>query len=167
MGHVGVAGGEERVADADAQAAHAAARRPQERGPLVDPGEYNVAIAAAGKNETKTVGVEEDPRITLSAADRAKRRQALTKLYGMAREAETGRRKIVAIRTSLTTLTDSWKRPGAQQPPEPVKKAAEDLLARVKEVAGLFEVDRTTMERRPRASAETFRRLAREFLEAG
>src|SRR5579859_3455626 len=45
------------------------------RGPLVDPGEYNVAIAAGGKNETKTVGVEEDPRITLSAADRAKRRQ--------------------------------------------------------------------------------------------
>jgi photosystem II stability/assembly factor-like uncharacterized protein len=112
------------------------------RGPLVDPGEYNVEIAAAGKNETKTVAVEEDPRITLSAADRAKRRQALSKLYGMAREAETGRRRIVAMRTSLTTLTDSWKRPGATQPPQPVKKAAEDLLARVKEVAGLFEVDR-------------------------
>jgi photosystem II stability/assembly factor-like uncharacterized protein len=112
------------------------------RGPLVDPGEYNVAIAAAGKNESKTVAVEEDPRITLAAADRAKRRQALTRLYGMARDAEAGRRKIVAIRTSLTTLTDSWKRPGAAQPPEPVKKAADDLLARVKEVTGLFEVDR-------------------------
>ena len=112
------------------------------RGPLVDPGEYNVAVAAAGKNETKTVAVEEDPRITLSTADRAKRRLALTKLYGMAREAETGRRRIVAMRTSLATLTDSWKRPGASQPPDPVKKAAEDLLARVKEVAGLFEVDR-------------------------
>ena len=112
------------------------------RGPLVDPGEYNVAIAAAGKNETKTVAVEEDPRITLSAADRAKRRQALTKLYGMAREAETGRRRIVAMRTSLTTLADSWKRPTATQPPDTVKKAAEALLARVKEVAGLFEVDR-------------------------
>ena len=112
------------------------------RGPLVDPGEYNVAIAAAGKNESKTVAVEEDPRITLAAADRTKRRQALTRLYGMARESETGRRKIVAIRTSLTTLTDSWKRPGASQPPEPVKKAADDLLARVKEVAGHFEVDR-------------------------
>ena len=112
------------------------------RGPLVDPGEYNVAIAAAGKNESKSVAVEEDPRITLAATDRAKRRQALTKLYGMARDAETGRRKIVAIRTSLTTLTDSWKRPGASQPPEPVKKAADNLLAQVKEIAGLFEVDR-------------------------
>jgi photosystem II stability/assembly factor-like uncharacterized protein len=112
------------------------------RGPLVDPGEYSVAIAAAGKNESKTVAVEEDPRITLAAADRAKRRQALTRLYGMARDAETGRRKIVAIRASLTTLTDSWKRPGASQPPEAVKKAADDLLARVKEVAGHFEVDR-------------------------
>jgi hypothetical protein len=112
------------------------------RGPSVDPGEYSVAIAAAGKNESKAVAVEEDPRITLAAADRAKRRQALTRLYGMARDAETGRRKIVAIRTSLTTLTDSWKRPGASQPPEAVKKAADDLLARVKEVAGHFEVDR-------------------------
>ena len=112
------------------------------RGPLVDPGEYSVAIAAAGKNESKTVAVEEDPRITLAAADRAKRRQALTRLYGMARDAEAGRRKIVAIRTSLTTLTDSWKRPGASQPPDPVKKAANDLLVRVQEVAGLFEADR-------------------------
>jgi hypothetical protein len=39
-------------------------------------------------------------------------------------------------------LTDSWKRPGASQPAEPIKKAADDLLARVKEVAGVFEVDR-------------------------
>ena len=112
------------------------------RGPLVDPGDYNVAIAAAGKNESKTVAVDEDPRITLAPVDRAKRRQALTRLYGMARDAEAGRRKIVAIRTSLTTLTDSWKRPGASQPPDPVKKAANDLLVRVQEVAGLFEADR-------------------------
>src|SRR4029077_18325191 len=97
------------------------------RGPLVDPGEYNVAIAAAGKNETNAVKVEDDPRITLSAADRAKRRQALTKLYGMARDAEAGRRRIVAMRASLTTLTDSWKRPGASQPPEAIKKNAEEL----------------------------------------
>jgi photosystem II stability/assembly factor-like uncharacterized protein len=112
------------------------------RGPLVDPGEYTIAISAAAKNETKTVVVEEDPRITLSAEDRTKRREALTKLYGMARQAEDGRKKIVALRTSLTTLTDSWKRPGARQVPDNVKKAADDLLAKVKEVVGIFEFER-------------------------
>ncbi len=72
----------------------------------------------------------------------AQRRQAITKLYGMVREADTGRRKIVALRTSLTTLTDSWKRPGAPQVPDAVKKQADGMLASAKEVAGTFEVDR-------------------------
>ncbi len=112
------------------------------RGPLVDPGEYTVAISVAGKTESKTVAVEEDPRVTMSAEDRAKRRQALTRLYGMTREADGGRRKIVALQTSITTLTDGWKRPGTPKVPDDVKKAADDLLARVKEVVGTFEVER-------------------------
>ena len=112
------------------------------RGPLVDPGEYNVAIAAAGKTETKTVAVEEDPRVTMSAEDRTKRRQALTKLYGLSKEADTGRRKIVALQTSLTQLTDGWKRPNAPKVPDEVKKSANDLLDRVKEVSASFENQR-------------------------
>jgi photosystem II stability/assembly factor-like uncharacterized protein len=112
------------------------------RGPLVDPGEYTIAIAVAGKTQTKTVVVEEDPRITMSAEDRARRREALTKLYAMAKEAESGRRRIVALRTSLTTVTDGWKKPGATQAPDNVKKSADELLAKVKEVAGTFEFER-------------------------
>jgi len=112
------------------------------RGPLVDPGEYTITIAALGKTESKTVTVEEDPRVTLSTEDRTQRRQALTKLYGMSREADSGRRKIVAMRTSLTALTDSWKRPNAPKVPDNVKKAADDLLAKVKDVIGTFEVER-------------------------
>ena len=112
------------------------------RGPLVDPGEYTIAVAAAGKNESKTVMVEEDPRVTMPAEERSKRRHALTRLYSMAKEADQGRRRIVATRTSLTTLTDGWKRAGAQQVPDAVKKSADDLLVKVKEVAGVFEVQR-------------------------
>ena len=112
------------------------------RGPTVDPGEYTVTIAVAGKNQTKTVVVEEDPRITMTAEDRAKRREALTKLYAMAKEAESGRRRIVALRTSLTTLTDGWKKPGAPQAPDNVKKSADELLVKVKEVGSTFEVER-------------------------
>jgi photosystem II stability/assembly factor-like uncharacterized protein len=113
------------------------------RGPLVDPGEYTVAISAAGKNASKTVIVEEDPRVSMSAEDRAKRRQAIATLYAMAREADNARRKIVALRTSLTSLTDGWKRPGGPHVPDAVKSAAEDLLAKVKAAIGTFEVERT------------------------
>jgi hypothetical protein len=78
----------------------------------------------------------------MSAEDRTQRRQALAKLYAMARQADEGRRKIVAIRTSLTALTDGWKRPAASKVPDDVKKSADALLVKVKEVAGTFEVER-------------------------
>jgi photosystem II stability/assembly factor-like uncharacterized protein len=112
------------------------------RGPLVDPGDYTITVAAGGKSESKTVAVEEDPRVSMSAEDRTQRRQALAKLYAMARQADEGRRKIVAIRTSLTALTDGWKRPAASKVPDDVKKSADALLVKVKEVAGTFEVER-------------------------
>ncbi len=112
------------------------------RGPLVDPGEYTIAVAALGKTESKTVVVEEDPRVSISPEERTERRQAITKLYGMAREADSGRRKIVALRTSLVGLTDGWKRPGAPPVPDNVKKAADELLSQVKEVVGTFEIER-------------------------
>src|SRR5205085_6335094 len=107
-----------------------------------DPGEYTIAISAAGKTVSKTVTVDEDARVTLSAEDRTQRRQALTKLYGMAREADSGRRRILAMRTSLTALIDGWKRPGAPSVPDNVKKAVDDLLASVKDIAGTFETER-------------------------
>src|SRR5262249_50621418 len=37
------------------------------RGPLVDPGEYTITIAAAGKTDSKTFIVEDDPRAQLSS----------------------------------------------------------------------------------------------------
>src|SRR5580700_605704 len=40
------------------------------RGPLVDPGDYTISVAAAGKTESKTAAVEEDPRVTMSAEER-------------------------------------------------------------------------------------------------
>ena len=109
------------------------------RGALVDPGEYTVALTVAGKTETKTVVVEDDPRLTVSPDDRSKRRTAITKLYTMTRQAEEGRRKIVAMNTAVTALTDSWKRTAAPAVPDSVKKAAGDTLAKIKAVLGTFE----------------------------
>jgi photosystem II stability/assembly factor-like uncharacterized protein len=109
------------------------------RGSLVDPGEYKVTIAAAGKTDSRTFTVEEDPRVELSASDRQKRRQALDTLTAMVKQADEARRKAVAMNTALTSLTDAWKQPGAPTIPEIIRKAADDLAARVKKTAAMFE----------------------------
>ncbi len=109
------------------------------RGPSVDPGEYKVTIALAGKTDSRTFTVEEDPRVQFSSADRTKRRQAIDTLVTLTKQADEGRRKAVAMNTALTGLTDSWKQPNAPAVPEPVKKAVDDLAARVKKIAARFE----------------------------
>ncbi|HTX35754.1 MAG TPA: hypothetical protein VME43_12065 [Bryobacteraceae bacterium] len=109
------------------------------RGALVDPGEYTITVAAAGKTESRPIVVEDDPRVQMSAEDRSKKRQALSTLATMAHDADASRRKAVAMTTALTNLTDSWKLPNAAPVPESVKKAADDLLAKVKTAAARFE----------------------------
>ena len=109
----------------------------------MDPGQYTVTLTAAGKSETRTVAVQDDPRLQISAEDRAKRRTAITRLSDMAKQADEGRRKIVAMNTALTSLQDSWKRPGITVP-DAAKKAADDMAARIKTVLPEFETPRPT-----------------------
>jgi hypothetical protein len=109
------------------------------RGSLVDPGEFTVTVAAAGKTDSKTVVVEEDPRVDFPAEDRVKRRQAINTLISLTKEADAARRKAVAMNTSLTNLIESWNQANAPKVPEEVKKAARDLAARVKAAAAVFE----------------------------
>jgi photosystem II stability/assembly factor-like uncharacterized protein len=113
------------------------------RGPLVDPGEYTIAVTAGGKTVTKTAIVEEDPRVNITSEDRTRRRQAIARLYSMTREADGARRKIAALRTSLTALTESWKRPNAPRVPDAIRKVTDEMLAKVKDVIGTFETERT------------------------
>ena len=109
------------------------------RGPTVDPGEYKVTISAGGNTDSATVSVEEDPRVELSDADRARRRQAINTLVSMTKEADAGRRKAVAMDTSLTTLIESWNGASSAKIPDDVKKAVNDMAARVKKAAAVFE----------------------------
>jgi hypothetical protein len=108
------------------------------RGSLVDPGEYTVMISANGKSDSRTIVVQEDPRVQFSDADRAKRRKALGTLTTMTRDADAASRRITAINAALTALTDSWKMPNAPAVPDNVKKAADDLIAKVKPVYATF-----------------------------
>jgi hypothetical protein len=108
---------------------------------LVDPGEYTITLAMAGKTDSKTAAVSEDPRVTFSAEDRARRKAAVDRLIAMAKEADTGRRKIVAMQIALTNLIDSWKRPAAPPVPDSIKKATDEMLAKVKAALPPFEME--------------------------
>jgi photosystem II stability/assembly factor-like uncharacterized protein len=108
-------------------------------GSTVDPGQYKVTVTVAGKSDSRTVKVEEDPRVQFSDEDRSKRRKAVDSLMSMTKEADASRRRAVAMTTALTNLTDSWKGPNAPTIPEAVRKAADDLLAKAKKVAANFE----------------------------
>ena len=72
------------------------------RGTLVEPGTYTVTVALAGKTDSKTVVVEQDPRIQVPTTDREKRRQTIDTLITLTREADAARKKAVAIHTALT-----------------------------------------------------------------
>jgi len=116
------------------------------RGPLVDPGEYTVHVKAAGKEATQKVTVEEDPRINLSAADRAARRAALAELYAMAKTAAKDRKTILALQTALKGAREQWKKEAEKKDglkiPEDIQKQAEELQKKVDEVAKKYNRER-------------------------
>jgi photosystem II stability/assembly factor-like uncharacterized protein len=112
------------------------------RGPLVDPGEYTIKIKAGDQEATQKVTVEDDNRVTLSAADRAARRDAIDKLYAMAKTSDKDRRTIEGIQTALKNAREQWKKdagkPNAPKIPEDIVKAADELQKKVDSVAEKF-----------------------------
>jgi photosystem II stability/assembly factor-like uncharacterized protein len=113
------------------------------QGPRVDPGEYTVRIEPGTKEATQRVVVEEDPRITLSAADRATRRAALDELYSMAKTAGEDRKTIVGLQAALKAAQEQWKKEAAKKDglkiPEDVQKQAEALQKQVDEIAKKYQ----------------------------
>ncbi len=101
----------------------------------VDPGQYTITVALAGKSDSKTIAVSDDPRVPLSEEARVKRKAAVERLISLAKEATQARNRIVAMQIALTELTDGWKRPGAAHVPANIQTAANNLLERVKKAA--------------------------------
>lgn len=116
------------------------------RGPLVEPGEYTITIKAGSKEASQKVVVEADPRIQISAADRAARREAIDKLYAMAKTTAKDRKTIEGIKEALKNARDQWKKdagkPDAPKIPEDIVKAADELQKRVDPVAEKYVRDR-------------------------
>lgn len=116
------------------------------RGPLVEPGEYTIKIKAAGKEESQKVIVEDDPRLQISAADRAARSEAIQQLYTMAKTADKDRKTIVGIKDGLKAAREQWKKdadkPDAPKIPEDIKKAADELQKKVDGIAEKYARER-------------------------
>lgn len=111
-------------------------------GPRVDPGTYTVKITAGGKEATRTLVVEEDPRLEISAADRAARRAAINEVSGVIGPMVLTQRGLQSLRTALNTAVEGWKRPGGARTlgtqSESVVKAGEDFMKRIDEVYPAF-----------------------------
>jgi photosystem II stability/assembly factor-like uncharacterized protein len=109
------------------------------RGPLVEPGKYTIKIKAGSKEATQEVVVEDDPRLQISAADRAARSEAIQQLYAMAKTTDKDRKTIQGIKDGLKAARDQWKKdadkPEAPKIPEEIQKAAEELQKKVDAVA--------------------------------
>jgi len=107
-------------------------------GGRVDPGTFTVKVSWEGKELSKSLEVKEDPRVEISAADRAERRKALDELAQLIGPAFIGQRTIQNLRTALDTQMQAWRRPGGARPPDNVRKAAEELMKKVDELFPKF-----------------------------
>lgn len=103
------------------------------RGPRVPPGEYTVKVSAGGKDATGTVRVQEDPRIQISEADRAKWTDAVMKAYELQRSAGAAQRSVQNLRTQMTSLQDSLRR--TPNVPREVNDAVKSVSDRVDDVS--------------------------------
>ncbi len=116
------------------------------RGPLVEPGEYTIKIKAGSKEATQKVVVEDDPRMQMSATDRAARRDAIEQLYALAKTADKDRKTIEGIKEGLKTAREQWKKdagkPEMPKIPEEIQKAAEELQKKVDAVAEKYVRER-------------------------
>ena len=109
------------------------------RGPFVEPGEYTINIKAGDKDATQKVTVAADPRLALSAEDRAARHTAIDQLYAMAKSTDKDRKTILGIQTALKSARESWKKEAEKKDglkiPADIGKAADDLQKKVDDVA--------------------------------
>lgn len=92
----------------------------------VEPGEYTVKVTVGKTEQSTKVAVTDDPRIEISAEDRAARRQALNQLSTMATSGATARRSITGLRTALKDYKKT-------KLPETIQKALDDLTKKVDE----------------------------------
>ncbi len=103
------------------------------RGPLAPPGAYTVKAALGNWSASKTVQVEEDPRIEISAADRKAWYDACVELAALWKQADRVNRSASSLKRQLTELQDSLKK--NPKTPDAVTSAVKALADKVDAVA--------------------------------
>jgi ABC-type transporter Mla subunit MlaD len=91
-----------------------------------------VRVSAAAKEATATVRVQEDPRIQISDADRAKWTDAVMKAYELQRSAAAAQRAVQNLRAQITTLQESLRQ--TPNVAKEVNEAVKSLSDQVEEV---------------------------------
>ncbi|MHB8094402.1 MAG: VPS10 domain-containing protein [Candidatus Aminicenantales bacterium] len=97
-------------------------------GPIVEPGTYTVKIQAGSAVASKTAVVEDDPRITTPAAERAVRFDTLMRLRTLSGRAFRSSQSLSGLRTALVEAVMNWSAPGAPAVTDEMKNAAAALL---------------------------------------
>jgi hypothetical protein len=94
----------------------------------VAPGDYTVKVVVDGKEETRQVRVDEDPRIQISAGDRARSSDAQNKAYVMQKQVTAARASVDSLKKQIAALQESLKTmPGAGSLAEPVKALSDQV----------------------------------------
>jgi ABC-type phosphate transport system auxiliary subunit len=100
------------------------------RGPRVLPGVYIAKLWVDGKEiMTKSVVVEEDPRIQLSPADTRARLDFFLALNRLQKSGTEAQNRIGALRSQLTSLTDNLKKQDAK--PEALLNAVNEVASQI------------------------------------
>src|SRR2546430_12556161 len=76
--------------------------------------------------------------MSVSADDRAARRQAVVQIAQLATNASATQRSLTGLRTVLNAEIESWKKTGTPKPSEAIQKATEDLMKKVEETCRKF-----------------------------
>jgi len=104
------------------------------QGPLVEPGTYQITVLAGEERSSKKVVVEGDPRITITAADRGARHDAIMRAYELGGTALLSLQQIRMLDESLTKILEFWRRPGAPAIPEEIQRKAAEFSKNVNEL---------------------------------
>ncbi|MBI4913126.1 MAG: hypothetical protein HY823_10345 [Acidobacteria bacterium] len=107
------------------------------QGPRVEPGTYTVKVKVGERETSGTVTIQEDPRLAVTPEARSARRALLDRLVPKLGPLAAAQRGLTQLRPLLNTQVENGKKPNARIP-DAVKKAGEDLLARVDEVFPQF-----------------------------
>ena len=106
-------------------------------GPRVEPGAYTVKVKLGAVEATGTALVQEDPRVSIDPAARAARRDLVERLLPKLGPLALAQRGMTQLRPLVNTQVESGKKPNSRIP-DPVKKAAEDLLKKVDDLYPSF-----------------------------